>query len=276
MAAPPEAMTPRPGTDGSHEPTLTVEQLKVIWQGTPEGRVVARVRKVFWAPLVLIGLYLAATFWWDLGNAVWQRVLFESLGAVAWVLGCAVAFAVFEIAYADPKFNNYQIQFQREQLLADYQTDLNASLELSDLWVLNQRRLDLYHQIATNQAKSSFRYAQLAAGLGFLVLIGAAVTVWFSDSTTTAVTTGAIGVFGGSLGAYLGGTFMNVQRAAAEQLRQYFDHPLELSKILISERLLENIPADQRVESVQHLMRSVLAGRALPGDAAAKEPQGSG
>lgn len=43
------------------------------------------------------------------------------------------------------------------------------------------------------------------------------------------------------------------------QLRQYFDHPLELSKILIVERLIEKLPADERAKAVQLMVQSVLS-----------------
>ncbi|MWA02696.1 hypothetical protein F8568_020415 [Actinomadura sp. LD22] len=58
---------------------------------------------------------------------------------------------------------------------------------------------------------------------------------------------------------------MKTQRGAAEQRRQYFNHPLELSKILIAERLIEGLSPEQRVESVQHLVQAVVAGGKTPG-----------
>jgi hypothetical protein len=263
MTEPSEETSPQGEVHVDHpgEAALTAEQLKLLWHGTPQGIWVARARKLFFIPVIAAGIYLQATFWWDLADAAWKKFLFELIGACCWFVVCALAVGLFDAIYADPKFNNYQIQLQREQLLAEYQTDLNASLELRDLWVLNQKRLDLYHQIATNQAKNSFRNAQLAAGIGFLILVGSAAFVWFSNSKVTAITNGAIGVFGGALGAYIGGTFMKAQHGAAEQLRQYFDHPLELSKILIAERLIENLPVDQRSDSVQRLTQTIVTGR---------------
>lgn len=260
-------------SEASNETVPPLDDLKVLWHGTAEGVKVARARKVLWAILITVGFYLGYAVWWNLSDTVWQKILFEILGIVLWFIGCAAAIAIFELSYADPQFNNFQIQLQRQQLLSDYHTDLNASLELRDLWILNQRRLDLYHQIATNQSKSSFKYAQLAAGIGFITIVSAAITVWFSKTTTTAITTGTLGVFGGSLGAYVGGTFMKVQQGAAQQLRQYFGHPLELSKILIAERLIETLPIEQRVEAVQSLTQALFSSQ--PADSAGEVRDGA-
>jgi hypothetical protein len=259
--------------DRQQEGGPSVEDLKLLWQGLPEGKSVARAHRIVWFILVILGITaFLAILWTD--NPIWQTILFEVLGVVGWFVGAAFVIAMFENIYADPKFNNFQIRVQRDQLLQNYQVDPSASLELRDLWILNQKRLDLYHQIATNQAKSSFRWAQFAAIVGFLILVGAAITVWFSDSNTTAITTGTIGVFGGSLGAFIGNTFMNVQRGAADQLRQYFNHPLELSKILIAERLLEGLPPEQRMETAKHLVQAVVAGNLSPEPGAGEEKAG--
>lgn len=162
---------------------LTPEQMKKIWRTTPEGAKVARTLKLFWVPLILGGIYLQAKVWWTLSDVVWQRVLWQVVGVILWFVGCAIAVALFDIVYADPKFNNFQVQIESRRLFAAYEEDLDSSLDLKDLWVLNQRRLDLYHRIATNQSRNSFRNAQLAAAIGFLVLIISVVLVWYGMRT---------------------------------------------------------------------------------------------
>ncbi|MBL6280472.1 hypothetical protein JMF97_30400 [Micromonospora fiedleri] len=244
--------------DTSNAESLTPAQLKRLWKATPEGAKVARVLKIFWIPLILGGVYLQATVWWNLSDTPWLRVLFQILGVVLWFVGCALAVALFDIIYADSKFNNFQVQLESSRLLAAYNEELDSSLDLKDLWVLNQRRLDLYHRIATNQSRSSFRNAQLAASIGFLLLIASAALVWYSDSVAAAITTGSIGAFGGALGAYLGRTFIKSQEGAAAQLRQYFDHPVELSKILVVERLVERLSPEDRVSVIQMMAQSIL------------------
>ncbi|MFE9181769.1 hypothetical protein ACFYMB_00385 [Micromonospora haikouensis] len=261
--------------DSSNAESLTPQQLKRLWKATPEGAKVARVLKIFWIPLIFGGAYLQVTVWWNLSDTPWLRVLSQIVGVAVWFVGCALAVALFDIIYSDPKFNNFQVQLESSRLLAAFNEELDSSLDLKDLWVLNQRRLDLYHRIATNQSRSSFRNAQMAASIGFLLLIASAVLAWYSKSVAAAVTTGSIGAFGGALGAYLGRTFIKSQEGAAAQLRQYFDHPVELSKILVVERLVERLPPEDRASTIQIMAQSILGVNAL-GDSPTGSEKDSG
>jgi hypothetical protein len=68
MTEPAEETSPRGEVlvDHSDEAALTVEQLKLLWHGTPQGIWVSRARKLFFIPVIAAGVYLQATFWWNL------------------------------------------------------------------------------------------------------------------------------------------------------------------------------------------------------------------
>ncbi len=122
-------------------------------------------------------------------------------------------------------------------------------LALSALWNVTNSRLDLYHDIATSQARSSFRTAQGAIGAGFVMLVAFAVLSFRTHSTASAITTGALGAVSAALAGYIGKTFVRSQESAATHLRAYFDQPLEFSRYLAAERLLsgqQDLNEDQR------------------------------
>jgi hypothetical protein len=135
-------------------------------------------------------------------------------------------------------------------------------LELAALWEVTHSRLDLYHQIATNQARRSFITAQAATGAGFSLLVAFAILATRAHTTAGALTTGSLGAVSAALAGYIGSTFVRSQEAAAAHLRTYFDQPLEFSKYLAAERLLANradLSSDQRAAIVTALVQGILA-----------------
>ncbi len=123
------------------------------------------------------------------------------------------------------------------------------SLTLPALWEVTHSRLDLYHQIATGQARRSFVTAQVAIGAGFVLLIVFAILAVQTHTTAGAITTGALGAVSAALAGYISRTFVRSQESAAAHLRAYFDQPLEFSKYLAAERLLAS---NAGLESDQH------------------------
>jgi len=102
--------------------------------------------------------------------------------------------------------------------------DSSDHLGLSRLWDVNYARLDLYHRIATGQASESFRNAQIAMGLGFVLLIGFTVGAILARSSTASVVAGALGVTSAALAGYVSRTFVRSQESAASHLHAYFNH----------------------------------------------------
>lgn len=132
-----------------------------------------------------------------------------------------------------------------------------ASLDLPTLWSLTQMRLDYYHGLATTQSEKSFSYALATAVGGLLFVVGSIVASALSASVAGAVASAVGGLGGGGLAAYLGATFIKMQRTSAQQLRAYFDQPLEFSRILAAERLLEGLDSDARAANTQRIIDSL-------------------
>ncbi|MGV9815863.1 TRADD-N-associated membrane domain-containing protein [Streptomyces cellulosae] len=147
-------------------------------------------------------------------------------------------------------------------------------LRLSELWGVTHARLDRYHGIALKQARASFRNAQAAMILGFGMLVGFTVLGLRANSTAGSIVAGTLGVASAGLAGYVSRTFVRSQEAAATHLRSYFDQPLEFSRYLAAERLLNDsdLTRRERAAVVAALVEAMVArpgGPADPGAAGA-------
>lgn len=148
-------------------------------------------------------------------------------------------------------------------------------LALAALWEVTHSRLDLYHQIATGQARRSFFTAQVATGVGFILLIVFAIVAARTKTTAGAITTATLGAVSAALAGYIGRTFVRSQESAAEHLRAYFDQPLEFSRYLAAERLLASGPdldSEQRARILTAVVQAILASPS-PAETAQKRRQ---
>jgi hypothetical protein len=166
-----------------------------------------------------------------------------------------------------------QIEYMlRAELSNDDGSIIRASisdnkLALPSLWEVTHSRLDLYHQIATKQARQSFLMAEAATGIGFALLIVFAILATQNKSTAGAITTGALGAVSAGLAGYIGRTFIRSQETSAERLRAYFDQPLEFSKYLAAERLLASagyLDSSQRETILAQIIGAVVSTRPIP------------
>ncbi|MFI7415577.1 hypothetical protein ACIBU0_43815 [Streptomyces sp. NPDC049627] len=135
-------------------------------------------------------------------------------------------------------------------------------LALAPLWKLTHRRLDLYHKIATNQAKWSFASAQIAIVIGFILLVLFVGVALRASTTAGAVVAGGLGTVSAALAGFVSKTFVKSQETAAEHLKAYFDQPLEFSRYLAAERLLADsgLSEDRRAEVVGQLVQVIASG----------------
>ncbi|MFE0692875.1 hypothetical protein [Streptomyces sp. NPDC058869] len=145
-------------------------------------------------------------------------------------------------------------------------TGRRGALGLPELWEATHARLDLYHQIATGQAKTSFRNAQVAMVAGFLLLVVFAGIALWASTTAVAIVAGGLGAVSAALAGYVAKTFIRSQEAAATHLRSYFDQPLELSRYLAAERLVADgdLTQEQRGEILSALVQAMAAGPQPP------------
>ncbi|BAS17618.1 conserved hypothetical protein [Arthrobacter sp. Hiyo8] len=136
--------------------------------------------------------------------------------------------------------------------------------DFEQIWALTQRRLEYYHEIAISQSRQSFISTQISTGIGFLVIIYVGWLASQSSNDIGRISAGAVGVAGGALSAYIGRTFMKAQSEASAQLQQFFLQPVEFSRLLGLERLIESLPADERATAVRQIIRSTMRTPLVP------------
>ncbi|TDB83364.1 hypothetical protein E1264_28635 [Actinomadura sp. KC216] len=198
----------------------------------------------------------------------WQGALIAAASAVI------VGLTGFGIHWASRADRATADQARQNLQEAEHQLAAADQLALPALWEVTQKRLDYYHQIATGQARTSFRNAQAAMVIGFVLLAVFASLAAAADSTAAAAVTGALGAVAAALAGFISRTFVRSQETSASHLRSYFDQPLEFSRYLAAERLLgsvQQLDDQQRAALLADLLRTVIApdSAAAAGTAAA-------
>lgn len=167
--------------------------------------------------------------------------------------------------YRRTQFRLYQDRVELELArveVRDAETKLavqgNSHLDFTSLWEVTAKRLDYYHEIATQQANASFRRAQLAMGSGFAILLIALLASLLAETLVSSITSAFIGGLSAALGGYIGRTFLRSQETASSNLQGYFHQPLELSRILVAERLLQELPEDRRADGVLRIIEGIV------------------
>ncbi|MDQ1033619.1 hypothetical protein QFZ75_000035 [Streptomyces sp. V3I8] len=140
------------------------------------------------------------------------------------------------------------------------------ALTLAELWETTHARLGLYHDIATGQAKVSFRNAQVSMVIGFVLLVFFVLLALNASTTAGVIVAGGLGAVSAALAGFVSKTFIRSQEAAATHLRSYFDQPLELSRYLAAERLISggDLSQEQRAEVLSALVQAMVAPPAPP------------
>jgi hypothetical protein len=211
-------------------------------------------------PLKLVGLSvlvaggLVAVFgWWASTLSGW-----DESSANLTVVGAVIALAGAAVVIWHAVEEAHRTEAARQAL---HEAELRArdSLELRALWEVTNRRLELYHRLATRHAKTSFYSAQAAMAIGFALLIVFAVLAARAPTTAASIVTGTLGTASAAFAGYIGRTFVRSQEASATHLRTYFDQPVELFRYLAAERLLEGVDSAQRSAVVADLARVIVA-----------------
>lgn len=141
-----------------------------------------------------------------------------------------------------------------------------GDLDLRSLWILNQKRLDYYHGLATSQSEDSFRYGVIAVAIGFLVIVGGGIGALLAENYVASASAAIVGATGGALSAYIGRTFIRMQENSSRQLRAYFSQPLEFSRYLAAERVAAELEETGKAEAQREIIRAIIAGRSLSGE----------
>lgn len=163
-----------------------------------------------------------------------------------------VLYGEFLNSLAADKVNELE---DEEKRLANESKDGN--FKLTTLWLVTQKRINVYHNIATNQAESSFRVGRIVSLVGFLAVVALGVLAAFATNGTAAIAASVVGVAAAGMSGYIGATFMKAQAEASTQLRQFFLQPVETARLLALERLVETLEPEHRTQAVMEIVKTM-------------------
>lgn len=116
---------------------------------------------------------------------------------------------------------------------------LRTDTSLKNLLVLNRRQLDDYHSSSIHQQAVAFRNAQIAAAIGFaIVVLGAILSMRQSNDTARYLTVG-LSTLGTALSGYVASVFFRSYRETSREMERYYKEPFNTYEILMIERLAD-------------------------------------
>ena len=128
--------------------------------------------------------------------------------------------------------------FQAEKLRDQLRQANGTDMSLAHQWQFTQSRIDIYHHIATKQARNSFRSSQMVIAAGMLIIVCALGVVALRGEFASMAAAAVIATVASALAGYIGRTSLRIHQQATQQLRSYFEQPLEFSRMLAAERML--------------------------------------
>ena len=244
---------------------IQMAEERIAWINSDEFK---KFKRVIWLVVALLPICAA-------GGAIYTRLFVPNpdrgsylsaigAGALVWVLlGYVTLPAGFIVARRE--FGDRRLLANEHAELVRAEDEVAAgATDFPSLWIVTQKRLDYYHRIATTQAEQSFLYGQIAAGAGFVIVLVSVVVAAFAHSAVASISSVVSGLSGGGLGAFIGATFMKSQDTASVQLREYFRQPLDFSKYLAAERLLEQLDSSDRPAAIRRMIEAIVG--AAPSD----------
>lgn len=206
---------------------------------------------------------IAMTFaFWAEANS-WESVSLRA-GAVGLVLAALIVGAVATFSYMAARRAFYE-RMRCEKSIA-IEGDLLAlrnqprRLELAELFVINRRQLDEYHITSLHEQRLAFRNAQIAAAIGFLLLVAGVVLIVSEDRESARYSIAGLTGLASLLSGFISAIFFKSYADTTEELRHYYWEPLRTGQILAAERLAELKIGDQ-VPGVDQELRKVLVSK---------------
>lgn len=149
-----------------------------------------------------------------------------------------------------------------------------GQLVLPALWDVTHKRLEYYHLTVVKQARYGFWAAQVTMILGVVLLAVLGYRAMEADDRTIGAIAAALGVASLGFAGFISRTFVRSQEAATQHLRAFFDQPVEFSRFLAAERLIngaEGLSSDQKAAAVAEIAKAIVAP---PSPNAAGQPEG--
>ncbi|MGW7361103.1 TRADD-N-associated membrane domain-containing protein [Streptomyces sp. NPDC054802] len=190
-----------------------------------------------------------------------------AIGIGVSVLGAAmIAYAVIE----------WQARSQQQrtsaatQRIVDAVGSVEANPSIQRLMQANAEQMKGYSDIAQNQARGSFVTALVVVIIGFSVLVVGVCVAALNSSSAAKYSAAFLTAAGAALSGYIGKTLLAMQQTAVSQMNLYYQHPLNHSYILATERVIDSITTEElknvaRGQIVNSVLVQLLQIRQGPG-----------
>lgn len=245
-----------------------------LWTGSPEFGTYRRRRFLSWLCLAVALVLAVSAVGMATGELtpVARRHGFAAMFVVAAVLLAGYAF----VPYASSRrafLERLQFEKSEEVRKAVADIDLHGTPQFQTLFELNRKQLDAYHVLTMRHAQASFRNAQVAALVGFSVLVAGVVIALQATDTSSRIAVASLSGIATLLSGYISKVFFVSNKQAMKDLADFYKQPLDASKLLAAERLVRDPdllkdPAGTLVRLMVSSLVLPTGGTAEPGEAA--------
>lgn len=207
--------------------------------------------------LSLVGLALGVTTYYrNDGNS--QEIITLSV----WIFVAIFIFGISAIITTVLNKSRLMTKFTERVLNQPGNNEISEKVKSADfdtLWREAKDNIEIYHTLATRQAKDSFRAGRIAAIVGFVAVIVIGVVVAFASNGTSAIAASIVGVAAAGMSGYIGATFMKAQTESSAQLRQFFLQPVEAERLLALERLMDKLDDEHKSQAIIEVVKATYA-----------------
>jgi uncharacterized membrane protein SirB2 len=207
------------------------------------------------ALLLIVGIIWAAFSKVFVANAInvrWESALLT--GIIIAVVGFSCI--IYSILRAQHAESQSRISEARREL-AEAAEHLDTTI--SGLMKANAKQRKAYDKIAQSHADTAFLAGIAAISAGFVVLFSGSVLAILAHSTETKYSATILTAVGAALSAYIGNTFITMQRGSMRQMREYYQQPLNESYILALEWIVDRMgeATEAKARARADIVRSV-------------------
>ncbi|MGF0320688.1 TRADD-N-associated membrane domain-containing protein [Nocardia fluminea] len=264
---PSESNTPVRPQPGSDDPAYAdyfdqTPKVIVLRDGDDRTRKLIAVKYIrVLSPILLILTWLSIIVWdYFTSESVFGPDLDYRLITLSLLALLATGIVITGVSLMVEQSIRYQYATQvAEERAIEAIGDVKDADDLHGLSVANARQMEAYDKQVRGHGAGAFR-ASLFAMLGGLAIIGAGFGfALYNDDPATKYAAAIISAAATATGGYIARTFISVQRDTQDQMRYYFQQPLVQSYLLTAERLVTQLPDEQRAEQLKEVIAAAIA-----------------
>jgi membrane protein implicated in regulation of membrane protease activity len=161
---------------------------------------------------------------------------------------CVVLLIALGVRSSDRRAEFTQARIR--QLLDEQAVASEQSESPDSLYQLNRSLLGRYHDLSTNQARSSFRLAQYVMAGAALLLLAGGVAAISAESTAAGATIAALSAISSALGGYISSTLLKSYQISVHQAQAYFKEPFAGGYLMAAERLAKTLETSEQQQAL--------------------------